>query len=107
MLARQVRPPLEISQRIQGKIRVPIPSLKKDFKIKTLEEDLRNSGVFAFQHAPQPLTRDWSTCGLLGGSIDIFSDRMQKIHRELPQLEDLREITRLKIPHEEIKRVLS
>ncbi len=106
LVARQIRPPLEITQEFSPRISAPIPNLNSNLEVKSLEDNLRNSGVTAFQHAPKPLTRDGATSGILGGSIDIFSERLQKTHRELPQLEDVRENTRLKIPHKEIRRNL-
>ncbi len=107
LAARQNRPPIEISQAFPTSIQPPVPDLKSNLQVKTLEDNLRDSGVTAFQHAPKPLTRDGATSGILGGSLDTFSERMQKTHRELPQLEGVRENTRLKIPHKEMKRVLS
>ncbi len=106
LAARQIRPPLELGQDLPPRISSPNPDLKTNLEVKTLEGNLRSSGVLAFEHAPKPLTRDGATTGILGGSIDTFSERMQKSHRELPQLEDVRENTRLKIPHKEIRRNL-
>ncbi len=106
LAARQVRPPLEITQELPPRIPSSSPDLKTKLEVKSLEDNLRSSGVTAFEHAPKPLTRDGTTSGILGGSIDMFSERIQKSHRELPQLDDVRENTRLKIPHKEIRRNL-
>ncbi len=106
LVARQIRPPLEITKDLPPRIPASVSDLKSSLEVKSLEDNLRNSGVTAFQHAPKSLTRDGGTTGILGGSIDMFSERMQKSHRELPQLEDVRENTRLKIPHKEIRRNL-
>jgi len=99
----QIRSPLDISKETRPKIPAPIPDLKSNLERKTLEDNLRNSGVLAFQHAPKPLTRDGIGAGILGGSMDLHSERLEKSHRELPQLEDVRENTRLKIPHKEMR----
>ncbi len=106
LAARQIRPPLELGQELPPRISNPTPDLNKNLKAKTLEDNLRSSGILAFEHAPKPLTRDAATSGILGGSVEMFSERMQKSHRELPQLEDVRENMRLKIPHKEIRRNL-
>ncbi len=106
LAARQIRPPLELGQELPPRLSIPAPDLNKSLQVKTLEDNLRSSGIPAFEHAPKPLTRDGVTSGILGSSIDLFSERMQKSHRELPQLDEVRENTRLKIPHKEIRRNL-
>ncbi|OLS13762.1 MAG: hypothetical protein RBG13Loki_2619 [Promethearchaeota archaeon CR_4] len=105
-ISSQSRSPLEMSNVGQSKIQTPMPDLKLNLQVKTLEDNLRTSGVLAFEHAPQPLTRNGAGVGILGGSMDLHSERLQKSHRELPQLEDVRENNRLKIPHKEIRKNL-
>src|SRR5271157_4264913 len=105
-VAKQTRPPIDFPEEVPLKMPAPAPALSLRFVPKEIGDNIRNSGVLAFKFAPQSLTRDNATMGLLGGSVDLFSERLAKSSRELPQMADLKEITRLKIPQKEIRKTL-